>query len=173
MRRLMSGVTAIALGLSGTAGATNKCATPNDQQVFDLAALKSELLVLAINCNDDADYNAFVNRYKPLLAGNEKSFTDYFKRAYGRKAQQEQDRYITDLANIQVTSGMRQKSDFCPHDSAIFQEVLALPVQAELAQYAAAKDLLPPQIDACPGAAPAPAAQAKVRKVVATKTKQN
>jgi len=173
MRRLMSGVAAITLGLSGSAGAINKCVTPSDQQIFDLAALKSELLVLAINCNNDTQYNAFVNRYKPLLAGNEKSFTDYFKRAYGRKAQQEQDRYITDLANIQVTAGLRQQSDFCPHTTAIFQEVLALPPQTELAQYAAAKDLMPPQIDACPGTAPAPATQAKVKKVVAVKFKQN
>ena len=46
--------------------------------MFEIQALKSELMVLATSCRTDTQYNAFVNRYQAYLADNEKAFDEYF-----------------------------------------------------------------------------------------------
>ncbi|MBN9563038.1 MAG: hypothetical protein J0H14_20275 [Alphaproteobacteria bacterium] len=161
MRRLFHGLLAAGLLVSPYAEAA-QCSSPADQTVFDLAALKSELMVLATGCkgSDDA-YNAFVNRYKPELGANDHALAAYFKRAYGRNAQREQDAYVTNLANSQSQVGIRQGSDFCPRTSAIFREVMTLRDGKDLPAYAAGKDLIPDDLSTC---APAPSpARATVR----------
>ncbi len=163
MRRLF--YAAIAAGsLAGPlAQAEPQCSSPTDQKAFDLAALKSEMMVLATGCQgSDGAYNAFVNRFKPELGENERAFSEYFKRTFGRSGQREQDAYVTNLANAQSEYGLHQGTDFCPHTSAIFHEVMALRNGNDLPEYAAGKDLIPTQLGAC-AAAPAPAA--KVRAV--------
>jgi hypothetical protein len=111
---------------------------------------------LATGCkgSDDA-YNAFVNRYKPELGANDHALAAYFKRAYGRGAQREQDAYVTNLANSQSQHGVHQGSDFCPRTSAIFREVMTLRDGKDLPEYAAGKDLIPDELGTC--AAPTPA----------------
>ena len=47
-----------------------------------------------------------------------------FKQKYGRRGQQEHDRFTTDLANAESTTGLKLGTDFCAHNGLIFQEVL-------------------------------------------------
>ena len=44
-----------------------------EQPVFDVEALKSEMMVLATACHDDAQYNAFIERYQPSLMATERA----------------------------------------------------------------------------------------------------
>ena len=156
MRRLLSGLLAAGLLASPYAEAA-QCTNPADQTVFDLEGLKSELMVLATGCQGaDGDYNAFVNKFKPVLGANDQAFAAYFRRAYGRNGQREQDAYITNLANAQSETGLRQGSEFCPRNAMIFHEVMALPDDRALPEYAAGKDLIPAQLGSC-ATAPAPA----------------
>ena len=165
MRRLLSTLAAAGLLVTQQAAAQQQCESPKDQSIFELQALKSELMVLAESCHDDARYNAFVNRYQTDLAANERAFDDYFKHRYGKQGQRERDSYVTSLANAQSDNGMRLGSDFCPRNSAVFDEVLALRSPADLPVYAAGKDLVPVSLGAC---APRPAP--KVTKARATRT---
>ncbi len=168
MRRIFHGLLAAGLLISPYAQAA-ECSNPADQTVFDLAALKSELMVLATGCKDsDNAYNAFVNRYKPELGANDHALAAYFKREYGRNAQREQDAYVTNLANAQSQSGVHQGSDFCPRTSTIFHEVMMLHDGKDLPEYAAGKDLIPDELGAC-AAAPSPA-HAIVRTASARKS---
>ncbi len=73
MRRVLSGLAVAGLLVSQQAGAQQMCPSPADQQVFEVQALKSALMVLATSCHSDSEYNAFVNRYKADLAANEQS----------------------------------------------------------------------------------------------------
>ena len=148
MRKLLSGIVAASL-IAGSAHAAQRCATPSDQAVFDLEALKSELMVLAVACHNDAEYNAFVRRYQPRLQENEHQLTEYFRHAYGKRSQGEQDSYITTMANEQFNSGLKQGSDFCPRNAAIFEETMALQSPTDLPAYAAGKELFPPTLGAC------------------------
>jgi hypothetical protein len=137
------------------------CPSPDDQATFDVAALKSDLMVLATDCNADSGYNAVINRFRPELLANDADLNRYFKRVYGRNAQREHDAYITSLANAQADNGVKLGSDFCPRDNALFSEVMALPDSKDLATYAAGKALVPVSLGACvepPAPAPRPKA---------------
>ncbi|MBV9653175.1 MAG: hypothetical protein JOZ42_01290 [Acetobacteraceae bacterium] len=157
MRRVLPWLAVAGLLASQPVHAQSVCASPTDQQTFELQALKSMMMVLATSCHADSEYNAFVNRYKPELGANEQSFDEYFRKRYGRQAQREHDAYITALANAQSDVGMHLGGDFCPRDKALFTEVLALRGPADLAPYAAGKDLVPESLGACAPAPPMPA----------------
>ncbi len=142
---------AFCLGLSA-AHAAPTCA---EQPVFDVEALKSEMMVLATDCHADAQYNAFMERFHPELLANEHALDAYFRRQYGRRGQTEHDSFITSLANAQSEMGLHQGTDFCPRNAVLFHEALVVNSN-ELPAFAAGKDLLPPTLAACQQPKPAP-----------------
>ena len=155
MRRLLSSLAAISLLATQQAHAEFDCLHPQERSLVEVAALRSQLMVLATGCRQDDRYNAFVRKYQADLMGNEKAIGDVFKRIYGKRAQQEHDRFTTELANGESSAGMRLGSDFCDRNSLLFKEVMALPGAADLPHYAAGKDLVPATVDVCPAPAPA------------------
>lgn len=158
MRRFLISLTAIGSLMAHPAMAAPECPNPNDQQAFDLVALKTALMVVATTCNDREQYNSFVRRYQPNLVATDRSLSGYFKTHYGSRGQQEYDRYATDLANSQSRFGLAQGGDFCLRNATLFTEVMALSSSDDLPSYAASKDLIPATIGACPGIKTASAA---------------
>jgi hypothetical protein len=163
----------LSLALAGTlicqnAAAQLHCMTPADRATFDVQALRSEMMVLATGCSDDAEYNAFIRRYQPELQANERQIDAWFKKNFGSHAQTEHDRFVTDLANAQSSDGTRLGSDFCPHNGMIFQEVMALANAGELSPFAAGQDLVPASLNVCDeqtAQARAPVHHTSVRRV--------
>lgn len=131
--------------------ANQRCAATVDQATFEVQALRSHLMVLATGCSDGDRYNAFIRKYQRDLVANDQSVSAWFKRHYGAHGQQEHDRFVTDLANAVSSSGTVLGGDMCPRDGAMFTEVMALRGPADLALYAAAKDLIPQSIEVCAG----------------------
>jgi hypothetical protein len=160
MRRLLSSLAAMSLLAVQQANAQLECLQPQERSVVEVAALRSELMVVATGCRQDAPYNAFIRKYQADLMGNEKAVGDVFKRMYGKRAQTEHDRFTTDLANGESSAGMHLGTEFCERNSLIFNEVMALHNAAELPAYAAGKDLVPATVDLCPQVAQAPAHKA-------------
>jgi hypothetical protein len=155
------------------AGAQQRCSSEGDQATFETQALKTELMVVAMSCQDQAKYNAFMNRFQSAMAQNERELDAYFKRAYGGRAQREHDQYVTNLANAQSRVALNQGTDFCPRNDALFSEVMALQNPGQLSQYAAGKDLIPPSLGACEVPASAPAKVSHARATTrATRKKQ-
>ncbi len=140
----------------------------SEQPVFDVEALRSEMMVLATACHDDEQYNGFIRRYQPSLMANERALDSYFKREYGRRGQAEHDSYVTSLANAQADEGLKQGTDFCPRNAVLFEEAMALEGDSELASFAAGKDLLPDSLGSCQAAEPA---RPKVVRTVVRKAK--
>ena len=161
-RRLAAIALAATVALVPAAQAVQRCAAEQDQAVFEIEALKTELVVVAISCKQEDKYNAFVERYKPTLAENGRAFGQYFTRTRGRTGQRANDIYITNLANARQGEAQVLGTDFCPRNTQLFEEVMALPSGAELASYAAGKNLFTPTLVACegPAAAAAPARRA-------------
>jgi len=159
MRRLLSGIAAVSLLMVQVqeARAQLACLQPHERSQIEVAALRSQLMVLATGCRQDQRYNAFIRKYQADLQGNEKAIGDMFKRFYGKRGQQEHDRFTTELANGESSVGMRLGTDFCDRNSMIFSEVMALHNPSDLPAYAAGKDLVPATIDMCPQVANAPA----------------
>jgi hypothetical protein len=164
-RRLAAAPAALLLGaalLQATpALAVPRCAAEGDQSVFELEALKTELMVVATTCKQEDRYNAFVERYRPALAQNGRAFGQYFSRVHGagRAGQRQNDIFITNLANARSTEAHKLGSDYCPRNGGLFAEVMSLTGPSDLPAYAAGKDLLASGVTACEGApAPRPAA---------------
>lgn len=147
------------------ASAQLQCLSSAQRATFDVQALRSELMVLATGCGDDRAYNEFINRYKPELLANEKEIDAWFKHRYGRRGQQEHDRFVTELANEHASIGSRLGSEFCPRNGQIFGQALALQSPSQLASFAAGQALFPRSMDLCPvEVAQAPARKAAPKK---------
>ena len=168
MRRLTCAVAALAMLSAQPVLAARQCTSQADQSAFEIQSLRSELMVLATSCHTDEQYNAFIHRYQPALQGNERAIDAYFQHRYGRAAQTEHDRFVTDLANAISRQGSDLGGDFCPRNGMIFSEVLSLENPSELADFAAGKDLIPASLDIC---APMSSHAATARKAAAKKMK--
>ena len=149
MRRVIVSLAAAGTLICQQAAAQLHCMSPAERAAFDVQALRSEMMVLATGCSDDAQYNAFIERYKPVLQANERDVDAWFKHRFGKRAQTEHDRFVTDLANAQSSAGTHLGSDFCPHNGTIFQQVMALENAGELPPFAAGQNLVPTSLDVC------------------------
>ena len=133
-----------------------ECARPADKAALDVAGLKSELMVIALECDVRDRYNDFVVRFRSELMSEERGLNTYFARAYGRAGRQQHDDYITNLANVQSESGIKRGTYFCKENVGLFDQVLALPPHADLAGFAASKNLVQPiDVAVCDASAPA------------------
>ncbi|HUC18437.1 MAG TPA: hypothetical protein VMA37_12220 [Acetobacteraceae bacterium] len=148
--RALSSSTTLALAgvfagaLAGAPGAF-ACATPQQEAMFDVAGLKSELMVTALSCNADSQYNAFITRYQVLLRADDSELQTYFVRAYGSNAgQSAHDTYITTVANKMSEIGIAEGTDFCRRHLAVFAEALALASPGDLALFAASRGYVQP-----------------------------
>ena len=147
MRRLLSTLATVSLLAAQQAHAELDCLRPQERSVVEVAALRSELMVLATGCHQDDRYNAFIRKYQPDLMGNEKAVGEVFKRMYGKRAQQEHDRFTTDLANGESSAGHESRHRLLRPQQHAVPEVMALRGASELPAYAAGKDLVPPTVD--------------------------
>jgi hypothetical protein len=136
--------------LSGGMALAEPCARPADVTAFDVAGLKSKLMVTALTCSQQDRYNDFVQRFRSELMTQERALHAYFARVSGGRAQRAHDDYITSLANTQSESGIRQGTLFCQQNVGLFAEVLALTKGTDLSTYAASKQLPQPiDVSAC------------------------
>jgi hypothetical protein len=144
MRILLSGLLAAGLLVNQIAVAAEPCARAADRSAFDVEGLKSVLMVTALTCGEQARYNSFVSRYRPALISHQHALHGYFSRSYGRRAQQQHDEYITQLANAQSNAGLKLGTALCQQNIGMFDEVMALSSDSQLAPYAASKKLEQP-----------------------------
>lgn len=133
----------VLLGQAAALAATSSCVRPAERAALDVEGLKSELMVVALDCDARDHYNSFVNRYKSELNSDEKQLSGYFARAYGRRSGK-QDIYNTELANGQSQAGTKQGTLFCQQHMAMFDQVMALRNDDELSEYAAGQELTQP-----------------------------
>src|SRR6202035_1355051 len=59
--------------LSAGIAAAKPCAKPADVTAFDVAGLKSKLMVTALTCNQQDRYNDFVQRFRSELVAHERA----------------------------------------------------------------------------------------------------
>jgi hypothetical protein len=159
-KRGVAALLAAAMLLAQPAQALSRCTNETDQAIFEVEALKTELMVVATTCKGPAEdrYNDFVRRYQQGLVVSNRGIGQYFTRSHGKAGQRQQDIFITELANARSNSARQLGSDYCSRNAGLFDEVMALNGVTDLPAYAATKDLLSSGVTACPGgAAAAPA----------------
>jgi hypothetical protein len=144
---------------------TPACVFDADRAAFDIEGLKSQLMVTAVTCGDEAKskYNAFMQRYQPQVASAEQVLQGYFKKSYGKAGPKQYDEYMTQLADNQEQVGLKAGTAYCSNLNAMYDEVLSLHDGSELHDYSNAKLLYQPAtFDTCSFAPPA-ATKSKVR----------
>lgn len=166
MRKLLTATLAVAL-LAGPAGA--QCLRPAEQNALDVTWLKSQLMVTSLSCQKQDQYNAFIRRFQPEMAAQDRAMNAYFTRTGGRRAAAARDDYVTQLANSQSQTSLKQGTQFCDRNVAIFDEVMALRDAHELGDFAAAKGIVQPiNATSCTGL---PEPVAPTRSTAAPKSK--
>lgn len=145
---LLGGVLA-AVAVPGLAIAA--CLRPAEKTAFDVRALQSQLMVVALSCQHQDDYNAFVTRFRSQLAEAHRDVTSYYRRSSGRQAQRVMDQYITNLANNQMQVGITQGSHFCRNQVPLFQRAMTARTSADLSAIVVEAGIVQPlEQQACP-----------------------
>ena len=102
--RLVAALVACGLG-SGQAHARSACWFPEERDAAQVRALQTMLMVGALHCRAHDGlaaeaYNRFVTAQRERLQRHDETLGRRFRRVHGRGARVEQDRYVTDLANL-------------------------------------------------------------------------
>ncbi len=97
------------------------------QQAFNVVGLKSALMVAALSCSQQDQYDAFMTTFQPHVLDAQHKVDAYFHKASGRfSGQKMEDTFITLLANNQSVAGIAQGQIFCLNNQAEFKAVLAM-----------------------------------------------
>ncbi len=121
------------------------CLQPAEQQGFHVRALQSQLMVAALACGKQDDYNAFVRKFQPQLASSYNSIQGHYRRTMGAgPGQRELDQYITQLANAQSQDGIRAGTHYCPLVTPLFTMALAQSDVTGLANFAVERNIVNP-----------------------------
>ena len=96
---------------------------------IEVRAMQTELMVAALSCNAQHDYNAFVTRFKSVLNKHVKTMDGYFKRVFGSGGEREVTRYTTGLANRSALTSVADMNKFCDDSIATLREVRDVPLK--------------------------------------------
>lgn len=145
------------------------CAKPAEKTAFQVAALKSRLMVTALACGESDKYNSFIAANRAGLLPQEKTLSGYFSRNYGRRWQTEHDEYITNLANAQSRRRTIDSGQFCSDGAQLYADVSTIKSPADLPPLAASRTISQPMnVTECPDAPVAAPAKSPARKPART-----
>jgi hypothetical protein len=103
------------------------------QQAFNVIGLKSALMVAALSCNQQDQYDTFMNTFHPRILEAQHTMDAYFHKASGPSSGQKmEDNFVTLLANNQSDAGIAAGSTFCLNNAAEYNAVLALKTPTDL-----------------------------------------
>jgi hypothetical protein len=131
----MPSIRYLAAGLAAAVIATpalaQTCVQPAEKTAFEVRALQSQLMVAALACQQDQQYNTFVRQYSSELNNAYRGINSHYRRTVGARGQSSLDGYITSLANAHSQDGIRQGTNFCSNVLPLFTAALASPKSTE------------------------------------------
>ncbi|CAH2602143.1 conserved exported protein of unknown function [Rhodovastum atsumiense] len=135
--RLLPGfaVLVLAAGSALPGQAAEQCLQAAEKTAFEVRALQSQLMVAALTCGQQDDYNAFVQRSQPVLMGAYQQIAAHFERLYGGAGEEQRDAYLSELANVQSQDMARRGNLFCRSMTGFFQQALMLRSPEEMARF--------------------------------------
>jgi hypothetical protein len=102
------------------------------QQAFNVIGLKSALMVGALSCEQQDQYDKFMTAFQPHILEDQHMMDAYFRRIGGRYGQTKEDDFVTLLANNQSVGGIGQGKVFCLNNQAEFNQVMTLKTPDQL-----------------------------------------
>ncbi|MGE0255254.1 MAG: hypothetical protein AB7N54_06110 [Alphaproteobacteria bacterium] len=123
---LLAAAVVTVLAVAGPARAGESLAQ-HERTAFQMRVLQSDLMVAALLCGLNMQYDAAIRRFRPEMIDSARYLRSYFNRLYGRHGQVELDRFVTVLANRASSRATEQGANFCADASSLLTTVLALP----------------------------------------------
>lgn len=106
---------------------SSSCASREDIKAFDLRALNSSLMVAALSCNQQAEYNQLLKKYNNLFSESGNNIKTYFRKQYGSGSEKELNRFITHLANNASQGSMAGDPEkYCDETRKVFATLISL-----------------------------------------------
>lgn len=97
------------------------CANKTEQTSMNIRALQSELMVAALSCGMNKQYNDFINTFASPLTQHGKVLKAYFQRNYSGGSERELNRFITQLANQASRVSLNQvDTEYCKNATKLF-----------------------------------------------------
>jgi hypothetical protein len=113
-----------------------KCATGPEQAALQTRVVQTELMVMALSCQEHSRYNRFVTKFQAELIKHGTELRNFFNQAYGEQGPQRLNKFVTELANVSSHRSLVRTDQFCNEVRTEYDAVLALP-PSQLASYAA------------------------------------
>ncbi len=133
-RRLLLACCALALSLPAHAA---PCLGAPDKPGFDLHALQSRLMVVALTCRDqggaEAGYNRMMYQFQPQLKRAYDRVLGHFHRHGGTRRF---DDYVTTLANGYAQENIRHGAALCGHYARLWQHLAGFQQPTQLQELA-------------------------------------
>ncbi|MSO93816.1 MAG: hypothetical protein EXQ86_10510 [Rhodospirillales bacterium] len=96
----------------GSAPAFATCVRPNEEAALTARILQTELMVAALACGQQSQYNAFVIKFRDDLVSHGHALKSLFKRVHGAQADRRLATFVTRLAN-DASVKSREVANFC------------------------------------------------------------
>lgn len=144
-------VLAVALVLPGLAEAQN-CARPKEQKALNTRLLQTELMVAALVCQKQQNYNDFILKFQTQLVQQGKSLRSLYQRLHGGAANKKLNALVTRLANGASQRSNQQYVGFCRQAQLLFDEAKSADTAGFDALVAKAAGLQDPGTPPCGGA---------------------
>jgi hypothetical protein len=107
------------------------CLRPEERSAIEIRALRSYLMVAALQCrtgqsyNAPEGYNAFLRKFGSELSTADRVAASHFQRSYGGASRGGRlDQYNTNLANEHSQDALRSGAFFCRDAQPLFQMVV-------------------------------------------------
>jgi hypothetical protein len=121
------GLSAFALLAATDATSAPRCLQSDERLSLEVRALQTEMMVAALSCHAQQEYNAFVIRHRQELARHGHKLKSFFSRVYGSNGERETTRFVTGLANKSALAGVSDMDKFCTESLTTLRAVHEVP----------------------------------------------
>lgn len=122
-------VCAAAISIGVGASAATSCMRSNERMAIEVRAMQTDMMVAALSCNARLEYNAFVTRFRSVLASHSHTLNGLFTRMYGKAGEREYLRYTTALANQASLASVTDTAQFCTSTVATLRQAVTVTLE--------------------------------------------
>lgn len=102
-----------------------ECQPKTESLAMDVNALKNSLMVAALSCNQNRQYNSFINRHSTALKQHEYVLKQHFSTLFGHASEKELTAFNTRIANNASRQSMRSHNgEYCAHYASLFNKLI-------------------------------------------------
>ncbi len=150
--RIFAGAMLSGLLATNHAAADAGCVNAADAMPLRVAELQQNLMVAALTCHDERQYNRFVLAYRPELQRSDRAMLKLLEKRDGSRGFAEYNAFKTKLANVSALASNRDSDAFCGHAESVFDATRARTTLSNLALDEPVYAAMP--VEACGAAEP-------------------